>query len=81
MAKPFIRHFFQSSIQAIKVRYFEDTDALFIGFRDADIAESRGLDGNTALEVDAKGNVCAITFEHEGQCTDVSQLTVEGIAV
>lgn len=64
----------------MKVQYFEDTDTLYIEFRNDDIFESKDLDENTVLDVDAKGNVCAITFEHASQRTDVSHLTVEGIA-
>ena len=64
----------------MKVSYFDDTDTLYIEFRDRDIAESKDLDENTLLDVDAKGNVCAITFEHASQRTDVSHLIVEGIA-
>jgi len=64
----------------MKVSYFDDTDTLYIEFRDSDIAESKDLDENTILDVDAKGNVCAITFEHASQRTDVSHLIVEGIA-
>ncbi len=64
----------------MKVKYFEDTDTLYIEFRDDEIAESKDLDENTVLDVDAKGNVCAITFEHASQRTDVSHLTIEGIA-
>ena len=64
----------------MKVSHFEDTDTLYIEFRDSGIAESRDLDENTILDVDAKGNVCAITFEHASRRTDVSHLTVEGIA-
>lgn len=64
----------------MKISYFDDTDTLYIGFRDTDITESRDLDENTVLDVDAKGNICAITFEHASQRTDVSHLIVEGIA-
>ncbi len=64
----------------MKVSYFEDTDTLYIEFRDSGVAESKDLDENTILDVDAKGNVCAITFEHASQRTDVSHLIVEGIA-
>lgn len=39
----------------MKVSYFDDTDTLYIEFRDSDIAESRDLDENTVLDVDAKG--------------------------
>ena len=64
----------------MKVKYFDDTDTLYIEFRDSGIVESKDLDENTILDVDAYGNVCAITFEHASQRTDVRHLTVEGIA-
>lgn len=64
----------------MKVQSFEDTDTLYIEFRDQDIAETRDLDENTLLDLDADGNVCAITFEHASKRTDVSHLQVEGIA-
>ena len=64
----------------MKVKYFQDTDTLYIEFRDTDIAESKDLYENTVLDVDSEGNVCAITFEHASQRTDVQQLVVEGIA-
>lgn len=64
----------------MKVQYFEDTDTLYIEFRADGIAESRDLDENTVMDVDAEGNVCAITFEHASHRTDVRHLTVEGIA-
>ena len=64
----------------MKVQYFADTDTLYIEFRDRDIAETKDLDENTVLDLDAKGNVCAITFEHASERTDVHRLTVEGMA-
>lgn len=64
----------------MKVQYFEDTDTLYIGFRESAVVESRDLDENTIMDLDADGNVCAITFEHASQRTDVHHLTVEGIA-
>jgi uncharacterized protein YuzE len=64
----------------MKVKYFDDTDTLYIEFRDSDIFESKDLDENTTLDVDSKGNVCAITFEHASQRMDVRHVSVEGIA-
>jgi uncharacterized protein YuzE len=62
------------------VKYFDDTDTLYIEFNRNNIAESKDLDENTVLDLDADGNVCAITLEHASQRTDVRHLTVEGIA-
>ena len=64
----------------MKLKYFEDTDTLYIEFQGDDIAESRDLDENTVIDLDAQGNVCAITFEHASKRTDVHHLTLEGIA-
>jgi len=64
----------------MKVKYFKDTDTLYIEFRGQDITESRDLDENTIMDFDAGGNVCAITFEHASSRTDVHQVTLEGIA-
>lgn len=64
----------------MKVQYFEDTDTLYIEFQDRKIEKSRDLDENTLLDLDADGNVCAITFEHASKRTDISHLHVEGIA-
>ena len=64
----------------MKVKYFEDSDTLYIEFRDLAISESKDLDENTVLDLDANGNVCAITFEHASARTDVQQVTLEGIA-
>jgi uncharacterized protein YuzE len=64
----------------MKVQYFEDTDTLYIEFRDREISETRDLDENILLDLDSEGNVCAITFEHASQRTDISHLQVDGIA-
>jgi uncharacterized protein YuzE len=64
----------------MKIQYFEDTDTLYIEFRDREIVETRDLDENTAIDVDAEGNVLAITFEHASKRTDVRSVTLEGIA-
>ena len=41
----------------MKVKYFDDTDTLYIEFRESDIAESKDLDENTVLDVDADGGM------------------------
>ena len=48
----------------MKIRYFTDTDTLLMQLRDAPVAETRDLDEDTVVDVDASGNICAITIEH-----------------
>jgi uncharacterized protein YuzE len=64
----------------MKIRYFQDTDTLLIEFREAPIAQSRDLDENTLLELDAQGNVCAITIEHASTRAGIPQFSYELVA-
>lgn len=64
----------------MKIKYFQDTDTLYIEFRGDQIAETKDLDENTILELDARGRVCAITLEHAKERTDVPQFSYEQIA-
>ncbi len=64
----------------MKVRYFADTDTLLIEFRDTPSTETRDLDENTLLEVDAQGNICAITIEHASKRADAPHFSYEQIA-
>jgi uncharacterized protein YuzE len=64
----------------MKVRYFKDTDTLLIEFRDAPVAQTRDLDENTILDLDASGNVCAITMEHASTRADAPHFTYEQVA-
>jgi uncharacterized protein YuzE len=64
----------------MKVRYFADTDTMLIELRAAPIAETRDLDENTVLDVDAQGNICAITIEHASQRADAPHFSYEQIA-
>jgi uncharacterized protein YuzE len=38
------------------------------------------LDEHAVLDVDADGNICAMTIEHASARTDVQQVALEGIA-
>ncbi len=62
------------------VKYFKDTDTLYVAFRQDDIRETRDLDEDTLLDLDAQGRLCAITIEHASRRTDIEQVIVEGIA-
>ena len=64
----------------MKIRYFEDTDTLLIELKDLPVAETRDLDEDTVLDVDANGNVCAITIEHASKRTALSQFSFERVA-
>ena len=64
----------------MKVRYFAETDTMLIEFRDAPIAETRDLDENTILDLDAQGNIRSITVEHASKRADAPYFSYEQIA-
>ena len=64
----------------MKIRYFADTDTLHIEFRVAPVSESRDLDENIVLDVDAKGNICSITVEHATERAGIPEFSYEQIA-
>jgi len=64
----------------MRIRYFEDTDTLLIELRDSPAAETRDLDEDIVVDLDAKGNVCAITLEHASKRTALSQFSYERVA-
>ena len=63
----------------MKVRYFADTDTLLIEFLDAPVAETRDLDENTILDVDAKGNICSITVEHASTRAGIPEFSYQHV--
>jgi uncharacterized protein YuzE len=64
----------------MKIKYFQQTDTLYIELRDAKIAETRDIDENTQIDVDAGGAMCGITIEHASKRTDVPNLSFEQVA-
>lgn len=51
----------------MKIEYFRDTDTLYIEFVEAAVSETRDLDENVTIDLDQKGQICAITVEHPGE--------------
>jgi uncharacterized protein YuzE len=64
----------------MKVRYFADTDTLLIEFRQAPVAETRDLDENTTLDIDAQGNICSLTVEHASERAGAPHFSYEEVA-
>lgn len=66
----------------MKLRYFKDTDTLYIEFRRADVVETRDLDEDTLLELDAEGKICGMTIEHaQNRIDDIPHVSFEQVAV
>ena len=64
----------------MKIKYFQETDTLYIEFRKADVVETRDLDENTLLDLDREGKICGITVEHASERADIPAFSFEQIS-
>ncbi len=64
-----------------RIRLWKVTDTLYIEFRAADAAETRDLDENTQVDLDAAGRVCALTLEHATERADLPRFSFEQVYV
>ena len=62
----------------MKIKYFRDTDTLYIEFRAGEIVETKDLDENTQVD-DRGGNICAITIEHAKERADLPHFSFEQV--
>ncbi len=63
----------------MKIQYLEDTDTLYIVFKEAEIDETKDLDENTLVEFDAQGNLVSMTIEHARERADVTNLSFQQV--
>ena len=63
----------------MKIKYFQDTDTLYIEFRQARVVDTRDLDENTILDLDKDGRICAITIEHARERTEIPSFSYEQV--
>lgn len=63
----------------MRIRYYAETDTLYIEFRDIPVAETRDLDENTVIDLDAAGNISAITVEHASERTGAPEFSYEQV--
>jgi uncharacterized protein YuzE len=64
----------------MKIKYFQDTDTLYIEFRPSEVAETKDLDENTLLDLDRDGNICGMTIEHARERTEIPKFSYEQIS-
>ena len=65
----------------MKVRDFKDSDTLHIEFRAMPVAETRDLDDDVILDVDAHGNICSITVEHASTRAKAPDFSYEVVGI
>jgi len=64
----------------MKIRYFQDTDTIYIELRPALVTETRDLDEDTLIDLDEHGAMCAMTIEHASERAEIPTFSYEQIA-
>lgn len=64
----------------MKIKYFQDTDTLYIELRNVEVVETRDYDEDTFIDIDSNGNACGITIEHAKERADFPAFSYEQIA-
>lgn len=65
----------------MKIHYFADTDTLYVQLNDKEIVETQELNENALLDLDANGNLVAITLEHARETANILDFSFQQAAV
>ncbi len=64
----------------MKIQYFADTDTVYVLLNDKPVSETKDLDENTVIDVDARGNLVGITIEHARERADIANFVFQQVA-
>lgn len=63
----------------MKVKYFPETDTALVEFSDREVVETKEINENIYIDLDASGNLVAMTVEHARQQASLPDLSYEQI--
>ena len=63
----------------MKIRYFADTDTLYIVFSQKIPIETRDLDENILLDLDEDGQLCSMAIEHAKERVGIPEVDYQQI--
>lgn len=64
----------------MRIKYFPDTDTLYVSFIEREIVETIDFNDDTLLDIDQEGNVVALTLEHARDKVDLADISFQQIA-
>ena len=64
----------------MKIKYFEDTDTLYVELSDCEVAETKELNENLYVDLDADGRVISLTIEHAKATSGKLDFSYETVA-
>ena len=64
----------------MQIKYFQDTDTLYVVFKEKEVAQTKDFDENILVDLDAHGDVVSMTIEHARQTADIDNFSFQQIA-
>jgi uncharacterized protein YuzE len=61
------------------IQYFEDSDTLYVVFKEAEVRETKDLDENTLIEFDGQGKLVSMTIEHARERVDLGSFSFQPV--
>jgi len=63
----------------MRIKYFPDTDTALMEFAALQVAETKEINENIYVDLDASGNLVSMTIEHASQQASLPSLSYEQI--
>jgi len=61
----------------MNVKYFQDTETTLLEFSDHEVSDTREINENIYVDLDANGNLVSMTIEHAKQNSNLPDVKVE----
>lgn len=63
----------------MKIKYFTDTDTALMEFSDHPVAETKEINENIYVDLDADGNLVNMTIEHAAKQANIAEIAFQQI--
>ncbi|MEZ4712801.1 MAG: DUF2283 domain-containing protein [Caldilineaceae bacterium] len=63
----------------MKIRYFSDTDTVYIELTEKEVFETLDISENATADLDANGNLVAITLEHATEHANIFDFSFQQV--
>ncbi len=63
----------------MKIKYFEDTDTALLEFSERPVFETKEINENIYLDLDADGNLIGMTIEHALSQANINEVSFQQI--
>ena len=63
----------------MKIKHFTDTDTALLEFSDHQVAQTKEINENIYIDLDADGNLVSMTIEHASSQANIAEIAYQQI--